>query len=261
MAEVAEPLFISQISRCPVTLFSQTRSAFPLPLKSPAPTTCQPPPTVGRLSAYWGIPPTRIQIRCWPLVFSQTKPDWPIPRKSPTPAMCQLGSTVGRLMVPMGTARFISQIKRWPVTDCSQIRSAFLLLLKSLATPLPRASALASTETRLSTSGTRIPVQRSNPGLALSAPFDPLTTSRKLDDPSSGYSVGPIRPRGGAPLATRIWLIRAQMPAQTGELKLVPPNCAACPSRIKNTPVFGSASSATSGTNRPELEIPVEPCQ
>jgi hypothetical protein len=37
-----------QIVRCPVVIFSHTRSAKPSPLKSPAPTICQPPARVGR---------------------------------------------------------------------------------------------------------------------------------------------------------------------------------------------------------------------
>src|SRR6266404_676759 len=137
IAEVGVPLFISQISRWPVTLFSQTRSAFPSPLKSPAPTTCQPPLRVGSSILYWAIPSAIIQIRCCPLFLSQTRSDWPLPRKSPTAAICQLGSIVPRLVLPIGTPFCIDQISRLPVTDCSHIRSAKPSLLKSLETPLP----------------------------------------------------------------------------------------------------------------------------
>src|SRR5258708_28295015 len=73
---------------------------------------------------------------------------------------------------------------------------------------------------------------------------------------------GPSRPSAVVPWLARTWLIRAHRPAQAGAPRLVPPNWYACPLRTSTTPVFGSASKATSGTSRPLPEIVPDPgCQ
>src|SRR4051812_38276563 len=48
----------------------------------------------------------------------------------------------------------------------------------------------------------------------------------------------------------RASLIKAQKPAQTGALQLVPPNCTAAPCNITSAPVLGAAARLTSGTRR-----------
>src|SRR5580698_4324527 len=44
--------------------------------------------------------------------------------------------------------------------------------------------------------------------------------------------------------------MRAQVPTNSGEARLVPPTCSEAPSTVISAPEFGSASKATSGTPR-----------
>src|SRR5271165_1430085 len=62
-----------QILRWPVSVFSQTRSVWPLPRKSPVAAIFHSTETVGRLITLAGTPLFRTQILCCPVtVFSQT---------------------------------------------------------------------------------------------------------------------------------------------------------------------------------------------
>jgi len=52
------------------------------------------------------------------------------------------------------------------------------------------------------------------------------------------------------PAAARAWLTSAVKPAHNGALAVVPPTICATPGKMITTPVVGSGSGATSGTNR-----------
>src|SRR5262245_12686677 len=54
----------------------------------------------------------------------------------------------------------------------------------------------------------------------------------------------------GFPAFLRASLIRAQKPAQTGALQLVPPSWDTCPWKTREAPLSGSAVTLTSGTSR-----------
>src|SRR5262249_28757252 len=88
-ADTKEVLFISQMAGVP-SVFCQTMSAIPSPLKSPAPITCQVDPGLAPASA----PETRFvpsinQIAGDASLFCQRMSDLPSPLKSPVALMCQ----------------------------------------------------------------------------------------------------------------------------------------------------------------------------
>ncbi len=86
------PLLITQIALAPVTVFSQTRSDWPLP-KSPTPAICQLGSTVPKPMVLPVKAPLFIsQIARTPVaVFSQTMSAFPSPLKSPAPTICHSG--------------------------------------------------------------------------------------------------------------------------------------------------------------------------
>src|SRR5947209_399216 len=73
----------------------------------------------------------------------------------------------------------------------------------------------------------------------------------------SGFRNG----RAGLPALILASLMRAQKPAQSGALQLVPPIWTVLPWKIRKAPVFGSATAATSGTRRAVPGSPVLVCQ
>src|ERR1700733_5685352 len=86
--------------------------------------------------------------------------------------------------------------------------------------------------------------------------------SRKAGVPINLYKDGFRNPRAGFPPFWRASLIRAQKPAQTGALQLVPPIPIELPPKTSNAPVFGSAAAHTSGTSRfVPPGIPLPTCQ
>src|SRR5271165_2322117 len=115
---------MTQILRWPVTVFSQTRSAWPVPRKSAAAAIRHRIGIVGRLIANWGTPFCMIQILRWPVtVFSQTRSAWPVPRKSPVAAIFHSIGLVGRLITLAITLLFMTQMLCSPVTVFSQTSS------------------------------------------------------------------------------------------------------------------------------------------
>src|ERR1700728_3760249 len=112
--------FISQMPTLP-SVFCNKRTVWPLPLKSPVPTTFQLGAGLATTLAWLIWSPFIFQMPTVPSVFCTTMSLLPSPLKSPTPSTCQEGPGLATTSADRSVAPCICQAPTDPLVFCNKI--------------------------------------------------------------------------------------------------------------------------------------------